>query len=93
MGPPVGDGEKCPEHFLVLAIIAHGGEGPLCFFTDEGVGVEGSSLEEDFRQVVQVGLHTSLQTAKHVIERHQRDLGERRSDRVGQLDYQADQAV
>jgi len=93
MGPPVGDGKKCPEHFLVLAIIAHGGEGPLCFFTDEGVGVECSSLQEDFRQIVQVGLHASLQTAEHVIESHQRDLGERRSDGVSQLDYQADQAV
>ena len=90
MGPPVGDGKKCPEDFLVLAIVAHGGEGPLCFFTDEGVGVEGSSLEKDFRQVVQIGLHATLQTAEHVIKRHQRDLGERRSDRVGQLDYQAD---
>ena len=67
MGPAVGDGEKCPEDFLVLAIIAHGGEGPLCFFTDEGVSVEGSSLEEDFCQVVQIRLHASLQTAKHVI--------------------------
>ena len=93
MGPPVGDGKKCPEYFLVLAIIAHGGEGSLCLFTNEGICVEGSSLEEDFRQVVQIGLHASLQTAEHVIQCHERDLGERRSDRVGQLDYQADQAV